>query len=215
MRQEKNRKNSLCAGANGGAKLATWRGWMDIPRMHADGPIPCLTQMGPSFPLPGRQPQTSVAGERCVWLATHDKGRGRGSGRCIHNLPNRLSILKMIHSAVRRMAVSAPDEAWGSDTEYCFDRKDADAIVRTVTYHRIDQCLSAIWYPSREHDAVRKSITNPFPRISSARDLGTLNRLPLEWLQHVISHMDMSTILYCDKSAFRQGRLSTLPANIV
>ncbi|KAL2208072.1 hypothetical protein CC79DRAFT_1397519 [Sarocladium strictum] len=108
----------------------------------------------------------------------------------------------MIHSAVRRMGVTAPDEAWRSDTEYVFDRKDSEAIVRTVTYHRIDQCLSAIWYPSREHDTVRKSITNPFPR-SSARDLGTLDRLPLELLQHVFSHMDMSTILY-----FRQVSLS-------
>lgn len=104
------------------------------------------------------------------------------------------------------MAITAPYELWRSCSQYAFDQKNAEAIIRTVAYHRNDSCLSVVWYPSREHDTVRASITKPFTR-SADRGLGTLDQLPLEILQYVVSYMDMSTVFY-----FRQVNVSARKA---
>ena len=82
-----------------------------------------------------------------------------------------------------------------------FFEDQADAIVRTVGYHRNDFPCSAIWFTPREHADIQKSIATPFRRDSKA-GLGALDRLPVELLHDVVLCMDMRSLFL-----FRQANL--------
>ncbi|KAF4457608.1 cyclin f-box [Fusarium austroafricanum] len=88
-----------------------------------------------------------------------------------------------------------------SATEYRFGEEQADAIVRTVSYHRIDYCLSVIWFSPGEHVDIRPSIATPFRRTSNV-GLGSLDRLPLELLHDTLFRLDMHSLF-----KFRQTNL--------
>ncbi|KAH6622597.1 hypothetical protein F5144DRAFT_655950 [Chaetomium tenue] len=92
---------------------------------------------------------------------------------------------------------------WRSTTEYCFDKDQTDAIVRTTAYRRKESCQSLIWFSPREHVAVRPSIATPFLRTPDT-GLGALGRLPLELLQKVLLHLDLRSLLI-----FRQANLGS------
>lgn len=88
-----------------------------------------------------------------------------------------------------------------SATEFRFDKKQVDAIIRTTAYHRKDYCLSVIWYSHREHNDIHPSIATPFQRTSSV-GLGSLDRLPLELLFDTLCRLDMHSLF-----KFRQVNL--------
>lgn len=91
-----------------------------------------------------------------------------------------------------------------SATEYSFHEDQADAITRVAAYHRRDYCLSVIWFPPREHDAVRQSIATPFQRTPTAvAELGSLDRLPTELLHDVLLRLDMQTIFKLRQTSLR------------
>lgn len=76
-----------------------------------------------------------------------------------------------------------------------FLEDQADDIVRAAAYHRRYFCLSVIWFPPREHDAIRQSIAKPFARTSTgAAGLGTLERLPTEIVQDIVLRLDMRAV---------------------
>ncbi|KAF5586419.1 cyclin f-box [Fusarium pseudocircinatum] len=81
-----------------------------------------------------------------------------------------------------------------SATEYVFDQEQADAIIRTSAYHRRDYGLSVIWFSPSEHINVRPSIATPFQRTSSV-GLGSLDRLPLEFLYDTLFRLDIHSLL--------------------
>ncbi|KAF2758787.1 hypothetical protein EJ05DRAFT_464639 [Pseudovirgaria hyperparasitica] len=99
------------------------------------------------------------------------------------------------------MATPMPPR-YRSVTEFQFTTDQADAIIRTAAYHRKDFALSVIWFPPREHVAVRQSIAAPFPR-SSKTDLGSLDQLPLELLHDILLHLDMHSLFYIRQTNLR------------
>lgn len=88
-----------------------------------------------------------------------------------------------------------------STTNYRFDEKQTNAIIRTVAYHRNDFCLSVIWFSPRDHVDVRPSLATPFQRTSTG-GLGSLERLPLELLYDMLLRLDIYSLL-----KFRQTNL--------
>ncbi|GKU05061.1 cyclin f-box [Fusarium langsethiae] len=78
-----------------------------------------------------------------------------------------------------------------SATEYKFDQEQADAIVRTVTYHRRDLPLSVIWFSPREHTDIQ--IATPFQRTSNV-GLGYFDQLPTELLDDILFRLDTQSL---------------------
>ncbi|KLU91830.1 hypothetical protein MAPG_10779 [Magnaporthiopsis poae ATCC 64411] len=91
-----------------------------------------------------------------------------------------------------------------SATEYSFREDQADAIVRTTTYHYREFCRSVIWFSPREHVGIRPSIATPFPRAPCTGLGSTLGRLPLELLHDVLLRLDVRSLFN-----FRQANLSS------
>jgi hypothetical protein len=89
------------------------------------------------------------------------------------------------------MAGRAPAE-WPSVTEYRFDKKDSDAIIRATSEQFKQHTQSVIWFPHSHHVKIRSSIATPFERTSNA-DLGSLE-LPLELLQDILSRLDIHSL---------------------
>ncbi|KFX87813.1 hypothetical protein V490_08013 [Pseudogymnoascus sp. VKM F-3557] len=81
--------------------------------------------------------------------------------------------------------------------DYRFEAKHADAIIRTTSYHRKDFDLSVIWFPEREHQLIRSSISTSFQRPSSSTNLGTLGQLPQELLANMFLYLDIRTLTKC------------------
>lgn len=82
-----------------------------------------------------------------------------------------------------------------SATDFSIHEDQADDIARVAAYHRRDFCLSVIWFPPRQHDAIRQSIATPFHRTSTAAaGLGILDRLPPELLHDIVLRLDMQTV---------------------
>ncbi|KAL1877376.1 hypothetical protein VTK73DRAFT_8671 [Phialemonium thermophilum] len=97
--------------------------------------------------------------------------------------------------------VSPTPRGYRSATEYRFAEEQTDAIIRVAAYHRRDFSLSVIWFPSREHTHVRRSISTPFERTSNI-GLGSLDRLPLELMHSTLVYLDMQSVF-----KFRQVNL--------
>ncbi|KAG8668428.1 hypothetical protein FPOAC1_007807 [Fusarium poae] len=81
-----------------------------------------------------------------------------------------------------------------SATEYQFNKEQADAIVRTASYHRRPYFSSVIWFTPSEHDDVRPWIATPFQRTSNA-GLGSLDQLPTELLHDILFRLDLYSLL--------------------
>jgi hypothetical protein len=81
--------------------------------------------------------------------------------------------------------------------DYRFEAKHAEAIIRTTSYHRKDFDLSVIWFPEREHEHIRSSISTSFDRPSSSTSLGTLGQLPQELLANIFLSLDIRTLTKC------------------
>ena len=98
------------------------------------------------------------------------------------------------------MAPLIPPE-YHSATEYRFHKEQADTIVRVTTYRNKGNCRVVMWFSPSEHVAIRPSVEAPFQRTSYA-GLGSLDQLPLEFLQDVLLHLDMDSLF-----KFRQVNL--------
>lgn len=83
-----------------------------------------------------------------------------------------------------------------SATEYHFQEEQADAIIRTASYHRKDYNLAVIWFPDREHQGVRTSMSTSFQGPASA-SLGTLDLLPQELLNNIFLTLDIRSLTKC------------------
>ncbi|KAK3903999.1 hypothetical protein C8A05DRAFT_42874 [Staphylotrichum tortipilum] len=104
------------------------------------------------------------------------------------------------------MAADIPPR-YRSTTEYCFSEEQADAIVDVVASKRSDFRLAVISFPPGEHDTIRQSIATPFRRAAendASTGLGNLSHLPLEILQELLPHMDMTSLF-----TLRQANLSS------
>jgi hypothetical protein len=102
-----------------------------------------------------------------------------------------------VHHQISRMATLIP-RGYRSATEFCFDKEQTDAIIRTTAYHRKDYCLSVIWFSHREHHDIHPSIATPFQWTSSA-GLGSLDQLPLELLLDTLYRLDMHSCSNFDR----------------
>ncbi|KAK3311543.1 uncharacterized protein B0T15DRAFT_427861 [Chaetomium strumarium] len=95
--------------------------------------------------------------------------------------------------------VNAPPGCRSAD-EYWFSDEQADDILRTVAYHRIDYDRAMLSFPPVD-DQLRLLISTSFRR-PSAHGLGILDRLPTELLWAVIFRLDM-------RSVFRLRQVNT------
>ncbi|KAF2155224.1 hypothetical protein K461DRAFT_110166 [Myriangium duriaei CBS 260.36] len=100
------------------------------------------------------------------------------------------------------MATTMPSE-FRSAVEFAFDENQADAIVRTTSYHRKDFPLAIIWFPPRTQVNIQPTIATSFARTSSS-GISHLYRLPLELVQDVLLRVDMQSLLN-----FRQTNLKS------
>ena len=76
---------------------------------------------------------------------------------------------------------------------YKFPQGDSRLIIRTTTYQRTDTRDSVITFSRHEHNAIRASITTPFPRISSA-STGSFDLLPVELARMIFLQLDLYSI---------------------
>lgn len=83
-----------------------------------------------------------------------------------------------------------------SAAEYHYQEEQADAIIRTTSYHRKDYNLAVIWFSDREHLGVRMSMSTSFQRPPCA-SLGTLGRLPQELLNNIFLALDIRSLPKC------------------
>lgn len=83
-----------------------------------------------------------------------------------------------------------------SDDCYHFEEEQADAIIRTTSYHREDFNQSVIWFSDQEHQGVRASISTSFQRPPSISD-GALDRLPQELLNNIFLSLDIRSLTKC------------------
>ncbi|MCJ1310545.1 hypothetical protein MMC25_004209 [Agyrium rufum] len=91
-----------------------------------------------------------------------------------------------------------------SQEPFPFSKSDEEVIIRTSAYHRRDFDLAVARVDSREHEAVRESMTNSFERSSSSGNLGTLSTLPVEMIVEIYHHLDAQSLF-----RFRQVCLRT------
>lgn len=101
-----------------------------------------------------------------------------------------------------------PYPPYRSATEYELREEQADAIVRTIAYHRKDYDRAVIHFSPDEHLNVRPPLSTPPQRDSSAAALGLLGKLPLELLLDVISRLDLHSL-------FRVQQLNVRSAQVV
>ncbi|OBT77686.1 hypothetical protein VF21_03705 [Pseudogymnoascus sp. 05NY08] len=92
------------------------------------------------------------------------------------------------------MASEIPQE-YLFDDDHQFPPEQAEAIIRTTSYHRKDFDLAVIWFPDREHQGIRTSISSSFQRPSTSTE--PLGRLPQELLNNIFLSLDMHSVTKC------------------
>ena len=96
------------------------------------------------------------------------------------------------------------------DDDYQFTEEQADAIIRTTSYHRKDFDLAVIWFSEREHQGIRTSISTSFQRPSTGH--GPLDRLPQELLNNIFLSLDMHSLTKCRQVNLRlRQAIDSLP----
>lgn len=76
---------------------------------------------------------------------------------------------------------------------YRFREKDAQAIIKTVTFHRAEYSGNPIEFKSKTHAKIRSSISTPFSR-RPVTDLGAFHELPLELLWDIFLRLDIQSV---------------------
>ncbi|KFZ04395.1 hypothetical protein V502_10182 [Pseudogymnoascus sp. VKM F-4520 (FW-2644)] len=109
------------------------------------------------------------------------------------------------------MASRTPEGYLYYEDDYQFPKEQADAIIRTTSYHRKDFDLAVIWFSDREHQGVRTSIFTSSQRAPSASP-GALGRLPQELLENIFLSLDMHSLTNCRQVNLRlRQAIDSLP----
>ncbi|KFY72260.1 hypothetical protein V499_07590 [Pseudogymnoascus sp. VKM F-103] len=107
------------------------------------------------------------------------------------------------------MASEMPQE-YLFDDDYQFSEEQADAIIRTTSYHRKDFDLAVIWFSEREHQGIRTSISTSFQRPSTSP--ATIGRLPQELLNNIFLSLDIHSLIKCRQVDLRlRQAIDSLP----
>ncbi|KAH8907696.1 hypothetical protein BR93DRAFT_561353 [Coniochaeta sp. PMI_546] len=104
--------------------------------------------------------------------------------------------------------MATPEQpAYRSAAEHCFCEEQSDAIVQATAYHRKDYCRSVIWFSPREHSGIRQYTATPFRR-TPASGLGSLDRLPVELMHHMLLGLDMYSLFNFRQVNIRARQMS-------
>ncbi|KAK4163130.1 cyclin f-box [Cladorrhinum sp. PSN259] len=103
------------------------------------------------------------------------------------------------------MAALVPPE-FRSEAEYRFREEQTDAIIRVVAYDRKIKWRFGISLEPCQHVTVHQSIATPFPRTANT-GLGSLDRLPLELLHHVLLCLDMYSLFNLRQANLRSRQM--------
>ncbi|KFY91527.1 hypothetical protein V500_04625 [Pseudogymnoascus sp. VKM F-4518 (FW-2643)] len=109
------------------------------------------------------------------------------------------------------MASRTPEGYLYYEDDYQFPKEQADAIIRTTSYHRKDFDIAVIWFSDREHEGVRTSIFTSSQRTPSASP-GALGRLPQELLNIIFLNLDIRSLTNCRQVNLRlRQAIDSLP----
>lgn len=87
--------------------------------------------------------------------------------------------------------ITAPVAGYHSKTEFIIPAEQADAIIRTSSYHRTDFERAVIWFKPGTHPS---SMISSTAVRQSTTSLGELDRLPLELINAICLQLDIASL---------------------